>query len=294
MFIETHDGVQDMACDTFIKIAQKCRRHFVQVQVGEMVPFIDDILNNVNTIICDLQPQQVHTFYEAVGMMISAQVEQPVQELLITKFMALPNQVWDSIIQQAAQNVEVLKDAEAVKHLSNILRTNVRACKSIGHGYVVQLGRIYLDMLNVYKVMSENISSAVAISGENVTKQPLIKSMKGVKKETLKLIAEWVSKSEDPRLVSIYRFFIVTKVDIYLEQLIAFKIHDVRYNSICCEQVADNFVPPLLDAVLLDYQRNVPAAREPEVLSSMAAIVERLKVCLHLISFYSIFIFCLT
>lgn len=48
----------------------------------------------------------------------------------------------------------------------------------------------------------------------------------------------------------------------------------------CCEQVADNFVPPLLDAVLLDYQRNVPAAREPEVLSTMAAIVERLKVCL--------------
>lgn len=29
---ETHDGVQDMACDTFIKIAQKCRRHFVQVK----------------------------------------------------------------------------------------------------------------------------------------------------------------------------------------------------------------------------------------------------------------------
>lgn len=28
---ETHDGVPDMACDTFIKIAQKCRRHFIQV-----------------------------------------------------------------------------------------------------------------------------------------------------------------------------------------------------------------------------------------------------------------------
>lgn len=56
---ETHDGVQDMACDTFIKIAQKCRRHFVQVQVGEVMPFIDEILNNINTIICDLQPQQV-------------------------------------------------------------------------------------------------------------------------------------------------------------------------------------------------------------------------------------------
>ena len=56
---ETLDGVQDMACDTFIKIAQKCKRHFVQVQVGEVMPFIEEILNGINTIICDLQPQQV-------------------------------------------------------------------------------------------------------------------------------------------------------------------------------------------------------------------------------------------
>jgi hypothetical protein len=27
--------------------------------VGEVMPFIDEILNNINTIICDLQPQQV-------------------------------------------------------------------------------------------------------------------------------------------------------------------------------------------------------------------------------------------
>lgn len=105
-----------------------------------------------------------------------------------------------------------------------------------------QLGRIYLDMLNVYKVMSENISSAIATNGESVTKQPLIRSMRTVKKETLKLISGWVSRSNDPSMV------------------------------------AENFVPPLLEAVLLDYQRNVPAAREPEVLSTMATIVNRLEV----------------
>ena len=42
--------------------------------------------------------------------------------------------------------------------------------------------------------------------------------------------------------------------------------------------MAENFVHPLLDAVLLDYQRNVPAAREPEVLSTMATIVNKLEV----------------
>lgn len=41
-------------------------------------------------------------------------------------------------------------------------------------------------------------------------------------------------------------------------------------------QVGENFVPPLLEAVLIDYQRNVPAAREPEVLSTMATIVNKL------------------
>lgn len=48
--------------------------------------------------------------------------------------------------------------------------------------------------------------------------------------------------------------------------------------SISVVQVAENFIPPLLDAVLLDYQRNVSAAREPEVLSTMATIVNRLEV----------------
>jgi len=238
---EMHDGVQDMACDTFIKIAQKCKRHFVQVQVGEVMPFIEEILNGINTIICDLQPQQVHTFYEAVGLMINAQTDQMAQEHLVEKYMALPNQVWDGIINQATLNVEVLKDPDAVKQLGNILKTNVRACKALGHPYVVQLGRIYLDMLNVYKVMSENVSSAIATNGETVTKQPLIKSMRTVKKETLKLISGWVSRSNDPQMV------------------------------------AENFVPPLLDAVLLDYQKNVPAAREPEVLSTMATIVNKLE-----------------
>ncbi len=35
---ESHEGVQDMACDTYIKIAQKCRRHFVIQQAGEQEP----------------------------------------------------------------------------------------------------------------------------------------------------------------------------------------------------------------------------------------------------------------
>ncbi|XP_043591428.1 exportin-1 [Bombus pyrosoma] len=239
---ETHDGVQDMACDTFIKIALKCRRHFVTPQTGELVPFIEEILSTISSIICDLQTQQVHTFYEAVGYMIFAQTDTVMQEELIERYMLLPNQVWDDIISQASKNVDVLKDQEAIKQLTSILKTNVRACKALGHPYVIQLGRIYLDMLNVYKVMSENISAAIALNGEVVMEQSLIKSMRVVKKETLKLISEWVSRTTDRQMV------------------------------------LDSFLPPLLDAVLLDYQKtNVHCAREPEVLSAIATIVNKLE-----------------
>ena len=48
-----------MACDTFIKIAQKCRRHFVIQQSGENEPFVDEILRSLDHITVDLSPQQV-------------------------------------------------------------------------------------------------------------------------------------------------------------------------------------------------------------------------------------------
>lgn len=56
--------------------------------------------------------------------------------------------------------------------------------------------------LHLFQVMSENISAAIAVNGEIVMKQPLIKSMRVVKKETLKLISDWVSRTNDHQMVS--------------------------------------------------------------------------------------------
>ncbi|RSH81644.1 Karyopherin transporter [Apiotrichum porosum] len=237
---ETHEGVQDMACDTFIKIAQKCRRHFVMQQAGEHEPFIDEILRTLHRITVDLQPQQVHTFYEAVGYMISAQPNKPTQERLIEKLMELPNNAWDNLMQQAASNVDVLGNPENVKIMSNILKTNVSACTSIGAFFLPQLGRIWLDMLGLYKAVSGIISDAVATQGLIATKTPKVRSLRTIKKEILKLVETYVKKAED------------------------------------LDGVNGNLIPGLLDAILGDYNRNVPAARDAEVLNVMATIVSKL------------------
>ena len=120
------NSFQDMACDTFLKIVQKCKRKFVIVQVtfalefsnfswcwkpciflvwwhvfqfgtvlppcactkekggwgvetyytlmicvsysqvGENEPFVSELLTGLPTTIADLEPHQIHTFYESV------------------------------------------------------------------------------------------------------------------------------------------------------------------------------------------------------------------------------------
>ena len=62
----------------------------------------------------------------------------------------------------------------------NVLKENNRACAAIGHSFVVQVIRlnalllpltsaqlhaIYMDMLLVYKAMSENVALAIASAG---------------------------------------------------------------------------------------------------------------------------------
>ncbi|KAF2086080.1 hypothetical protein K490DRAFT_45014 [Saccharata proteae CBS 121410] len=237
---ETHEGVQDMACDTFIKIANKCRRHFVALQPGESEPFIDEIVRNLRKITMDLSPQQIHTFYEACGYMISAQGQKSIQERLIQELMSLPNAAWDQIIQTANMNPQILEDAETIKIVGNIMKTNVAACSSIGSYFYPQIGRIYLDMLTMYRASSGLINDAVGRDGDIATKMPRVRGLRTIKKEILKLIITYVDKADD------------------------------------LEMVHNSLVPQLLETVLVDYQHNVPDAREAEVLNVMTAIINKL------------------
>ncbi|CAG8682988.1 1598_t:CDS:2, partial [Ambispora leptoticha] len=58
--------------------------------------------------------------------------------------------------------------AENVKLLGHVLKTNVAACSSIGSGYSVQLGKIYLHLLELYKAVSKRISDAIVEQAEDL------------------------------------------------------------------------------------------------------------------------------
>jgi exportin-1 len=158
-------------------------------QSGEHEPFVDEILRLLHRITVDLSPQQVsssyflaffqklisaaqvHTFYEAVGYMISAQPNKPQQEKLIAKLMELPNNAVRHLSHTTyayAPYSSLSSCTDNIKILSNVLKTNVSACTSIGNFYLPQLGRIFLDMLGLYKAVSGIISETIVKEGSIV------------------------------------------------------------------------------------------------------------------------------
>ena len=239
---ETHPGVQDMALDTFLKIANKCRKKFVTAQPGESALFVETLCADLPTIIPDLQTHQVHTFYEATGAMVAAHTDANARIALTESLMRFPNEMWGGAMARASEDLGSLQNTENLKLIQRVLRTNVCACRSIGPSFARQLGKLYLDALNVYKVLSDNITAAVAASGESIVQAVHIKTSRMVKKEILTLVSTFVNLTDDPPFV------------------------------------AQKFVPPLLATVLADFAGGAPCAREPEVLNLMGDLVIKLNV----------------
>ncbi|PSS32265.1 Protein EXPORTIN 1A like [Actinidia chinensis var. chinensis] len=238
---ETHPGVQDMACDTFLKIVQKCKRKFVILQVGESEPFVSELLTSLPTTIADLEPHQIHSFYESVGHMIQAESDPQKRDEYLQRLMELPNQKWAEIIGRARQSVDLLKQQDVIRTVLNILQTNTSAASALGTYFLSQISLIFLDVLNVYRMYSELISTTIAEGGPYASKTSYVKLLRSVKRETLKLVETFLDKAEDQ------------------------------------PQIGKQFVPPMMDPVLGDYARNLPDARESEVLSLFATIINKYK-----------------
>jgi exportin-1 len=112
-----------------------------------------------------LEPSQVLSFYETCGLIISAQPDKDIRQTWLLKLMELPNQMWSQIISQAnSDKASLLKDS-TVKSITMVLKTNVRCATSMGSAFTVQLGRIYVEMLQIYQLYSTSISDKIKAEG---------------------------------------------------------------------------------------------------------------------------------
>jgi exportin-1 len=255
---EKHPGVQDMACETFLKIAQKCKRKFVTVQQGENQPFIVELTEMIPSIILELESHQIQTFYEACACMLSERTLSSVpgvtaetldRQKCLMGLLNLPNQSWSGIMDMAsATNGESLKNPETMRELTRFLKTNIRVCSAVGPLYVTELQVLFGDLMNVYTAYSEYQKLMVDQQGEIATHHSLFKAMRSVKKESLKLLTTFVDRCGDPEAPPL--------------------------------TVANSLMPlllqPLPSSVLGDYHRSIPNARDPEVLALFSTCIMKL------------------
>lgn len=241
---ELHPGVQDMAVETLLKICHKCKRKFVVQQPTEKEPFIVELLRELPVIIQDLQLHQINVFYESIGLMIGTEEVEATRNSYLSQLMGPPNSRWRSILEQARADGGTLRNPDIQKTLHNILQSNVSVCTSLGGRFMPQMAEIYRSMLHFYQQFSELISIGIREAGPLGARSTVVKTMRGVKKVTLKLIETFVETCSSEEELAI---------------------------------VARDFVPELLDPILADYRRGHPDARDAEVLGMFAIIINKLR-----------------
>jgi exportin-1 len=258
---EYHPGVQDMACDTFLKIASKCKRKFMTLQFEEAQPFIITLINDLSKHLVDLQPHQVQVFYESVATMLSdygPEITIPRSEVFL-RFLDPINQSWKQILAAAGQDVQVLFNLESIRELQRILKLCTRVCAAVGTLFIHELSLIYLDAIQIYKFYSEHLIKVVQSDGAIATKWTMNKAIRYTKSEFLDMMKCYF---EELHKVSPAAVWEVTANTI------------ANANGATVNVSYTLFMPELLNTILLDYKLSPPSTRDAKILSLFAVAVQ--------------------
>ncbi|OIR57119.1 MAG: exportin 1 [Amphiamblys sp. WSBS2006] len=235
---ETHEGVQDMACDTFLLLGKKCGTLFLLLHSNETQPFIDEILAGISATTASLSAQQTNTFIETVAAILRHQPEKTAQAVQIGELLRATNAEWERLVAAIGQNTNVLKDKDVALRVANSLRTNTVVCRAIGQAFFVQLTKIFMDMLSIYTNAGSFVTEEIERHGQVAARTVAVRNLRSVKREALCLVNAFVEQATDFQAVS------------------------------------SNLVPPLLNTILADYRAIPAVARESEVLRVAATLAK--------------------
>jgi exportin-1 len=238
---ESHEGVQDMACDTLKHITTKCGRHFVNLQPDEDTPYIYEIIKHLPKITSDLGPTQICVVYECLGQMIYSDNGPVENEILVERLMQEPNSFWSSLVTQFTSDPNCLRASDRVKLFNYFLRVNLAVSTYSKHLFNGQMAYLYPNLLKLYTNCSSIITQAVQENPNYGHVTPVVRGVRSIKKDILKLITSYVSTCRNQ------------------------------------DEVAATMVPSLFDTVLYDYNNMVNGAKEVEVLKLLCTLTSRLN-----------------
>ena len=207
-----------------------------------------------------------------------------------TGMLICSSQFIHSIIRYPAHHfLLILTFAETIKELSKILRINIRVVSSAGSIYLHQLSNIFNDVLNVYRLYSEQIIQACAQQGPIATRLTVYKAMRGVKTDILELFIACLDACREVIFFNVlyllqmfvewqmmtvgYHFGYIRFLAILISSPLIFPCfslypdqRDEEFDSAHAKELFNqNFLPSIMNEVLQDYHASPPAARDHKV-----------------------------
>lgn len=194
---ELHPGVQDFACETFLKISIKCGDQIVIINDGENEPFLNVLVRSIKDDTNDLQAHQKLMFYEAVGNMIAREQDFQKQSYYIKQMMQPTFTDWSNIFEQATSNPDILQNNMVIKALDIIIKLNERVAASTKTVYWSFGSYIYENLINSFLYYS-NLVNNLYNQGQFSNSLNIFKS---IKKTILKFLTTMILNNDNSEII---------------------------------------------------------------------------------------------
>lgn len=196
---ESFQGVQDFACETFLKISLKCGEQIAMKQKEDPEPYINVLVTTIADDTVDLQSHQKLMFYEAIGNIIYAEPNYEQKCRLVQQMMQFTYNDWATIFNAANNNTEVLLNQPTIKALDLIVKLNERAAYSVKTAYFAFGSYIYDNILSVYSFYCGLLNDFY--NQANLSLASIAGLLKSIKKTILKFLTTLISSNESPEMV---------------------------------------------------------------------------------------------
>lgn len=251
---EKHPGVQDMACDTFKKIAKNCGGQLVipqRIDNTDFPPYIQDIIMKMNVYMEELSPQQKDVFYEAVASVTKFERNFDRRIVLIQNMMYSLNETMKNVIKEGVSNAAAFHTSENLLKIKNVLRYNRVVCAVVGNDFINQLTTYFQDFLDLFTLYSQAVTAVVREKGEIAVGYQQTRYQIIIKREVIRIIQTFVEN---------------------------YKQRDDGNGAIVdLKQLCGRFLPLLL----ADFRESPDCAKEPASLQFLSVMIEKLKVVMR-------------
>lgn len=185
----------DMACNTFLKIAQNTNEQFVRLQEGDTEPYIVDLIRRIPDDTIELNSDSLKLlFYEAIGYLIASEPNLEIKTFYIKGTVGQHYLEYLKFMEAAKSDPNILKDESVETRINFLLRINERLAFSIGLPYGSFLIQFNDSLNKLFLYYCTETERAVETQGKQVLNFLTVKRMKAIGKEILRLYTTYINK----------------------------------------------------------------------------------------------------